>query len=215
MRGIDEGEEIAHRDGLRAVPLEGGDLAPHLLLVERHEHAAASFQALADAPAAPPRCHEGRRLRIHVEVVHARALLPPQLEHVLEALCGEHGGDGALLLEHGIGGDGGAVDEALDGRGGRARLREHAAHGDGHALEEILGRGRDLGQDEAALPVEGHDVGEGAADVDADLHGSVTGPWSNRRSVPRRARISASASMRRRAHRRVRPPRARWPVAPS
>src|ERR1700730_15338268 len=38
--GIDEGEEIAHRDGLRAVPLEGGHLAPHLLLVERQEHGA-------------------------------------------------------------------------------------------------------------------------------------------------------------------------------
>src|SRR5207249_2096867 len=49
VRGIDEGEEIAHRDGLRAVPLEGGHLTPHLLLVERHEHAAAGVQALADA----------------------------------------------------------------------------------------------------------------------------------------------------------------------
>ena len=103
-----------------------------------------------------------------------RFIRPSSRTHVLEPLRGEHGGDGALLLEHGIGGDGGAVDEALDGRGGRARLREHAAHGDGHALEEILGRGGDLGQDEAALPVEGHDVGEGAADVDADLH--VCGP---------------------------------------
>jgi hypothetical protein len=47
-------------------------------------------------------------------------------------------------------------------------------HGASHAFEEVLGRGGDLGQEEAALLVEGHDVGERAADVDADLH--VCGP---------------------------------------
>ena len=139
------------------------------------EHLAARVEPLADAEPAPTRREEGRRLRIHLEVVHARALLPPELEHVLEALGGEHGGDRALLLEDGVGGDGGAVDEALDVGRPRAGQREHAGDRGADALEEILGRARHLGEREAARVVEGHDVGEGAADVDADLHRGP--PW--------------------------------------
>ena len=76
------------------------------------------------------------------------------------------------------------MDEPLHGRGGRTRLREHAAHGDGHAFEEVLGRGGHLGQEETAPLVEGHDVGEGAADVDADLH--VCGPLARAWILARR-----------------------------
>ncbi len=65
------------------------------------------------------------------------------------------------------------MNESLDGGGGSGREREDAAHGGPDAFEQILGRGGNLGQHEAALMVEGHDVGEGAADVDADLHGPI------------------------------------------
>src|SRR6059036_3447107 len=62
----------------------------------------------------PPRRQERRGLRIHREVVHARALHPPELEHILEARGGEDGRDRAFLLEDRVGGHGGAVDEAFD-----------------------------------------------------------------------------------------------------
>ena len=63
------------------------------------------------------------------------------------------------------------MDESLDVRGGSTRQREHPAHRDTDALEQILGRAGDLGEHQAALAVESHDVGERAADVNADLHG--------------------------------------------
>ena len=49
--------------------------------------------------------------------------------------------------------------------------REHAPDGGVDALEQVLRGGGNLGQDQAALAVERHDVREGAADVDADLQG--------------------------------------------
>ena len=139
-------------------------------LVERDEHAAPRVQPLADADAPPARRQEGRRLRVHREVVHARALHPPELEHVLEALGGEDGRHRALLLEDRVGGDGGAVDEAFDVAGLGAGDGEDATHGVGDALEQVLRRARDLRECEPAIAVERHDVGERPADVDADLH---------------------------------------------
>jgi hypothetical protein len=63
------------------------------------------------------------------------------------------------------------VDESLDLGGRRPGERQDTAHGMADALEQIRGRGGDLGEDQAALAVERHDVRERAADVDADLHG--------------------------------------------
>src|SRR2546421_9685577 len=55
-------------------------------------------------------------LPIYLEVVHARALHPTELEHVLETLGREHGGHRALLLENGVGRDRRAVNEPLEDR---------------------------------------------------------------------------------------------------
>ena len=103
---IDEREEIADRDGLHAVSLQRRHRGADLRLVERHEDGAARVQTLADADAPAPRRDERGGLRIHVEVVHAGALLTPHLEHVLESLGGQDRRHRALLLEHGIGGHG-------------------------------------------------------------------------------------------------------------
>src|SRR5262249_3060060 len=70
----------------------------------------------------------------------------------------------------------GAVDEALHARRRGPRELQHAPHRGGDALEEVLRRRRDLGELESPLAVEGHDVGEGAADVDADLHRARASP---------------------------------------
>ena len=63
------------------------------------------------------------------------------------------------------------MDEALDAGGGRPGEREHAPDRSVDALEQVLRGGGNLGQDQAALGVERHDVRERAADVDADLQG--------------------------------------------
>src|SRR6185436_7977671 len=98
-----------------------------------------------------------------------------ELEHVLEALGGEDGRHRALLLEDGVGGDGGAVDEALDVGWPGAGQGQHTGDRGADALEEVFRRARDLRQCQPPGVVEGHDVGEGAADVDADLHRGP--PW--------------------------------------
>jgi hypothetical protein len=170
VHGVDEREEIADGDGLHAVPSERRHRGTDLLLVERRQHGSARVQPLANPDTTASGSHERGGLRIHVEVVHARALLPAELQHVLKALGGEHGRHGALLLQHRVGGHGRAVDEALDVSGGRIREREDTIHGGPDAVEQVLGRGGDLRQRESALTVEGNNVGERAADVDADLH---------------------------------------------
>ncbi len=114
MRRVDEREEVADRDGLHRLRTQGQHGAAHAVLVERDEDLAPGVEPLADAEPAAARSEERRDLRIHRQVVHARALHAAQLEHVLEALGGEDRGDRALVLEDGVGGDGGAVDEALD-----------------------------------------------------------------------------------------------------
>ena len=54
--------------------------------------------------------------------------------------------------------------------GSAPAMREHLRDGSADALEQVLRRARHLREREPARAVEGHDVGEGAADVDADLH---------------------------------------------
>ena len=62
------------------------------------------------------------------------------------------------------------MDEALDVTGLATRERQDFGDGGADAVEQILWRARHLREREPAHPVERHDVGEGAADVDADLH---------------------------------------------
>jgi hypothetical protein len=174
--GVDEREQVADRHRLDALGPERLHRAHHRRLVERDEDTPARVEPLGDAQAAPARGEERRHLGIHAEVVHPRALHPAHLEQVLEALGGEDGGHRALVLEDRVGRDGGAVDEALDVGGLRAGQGEHPGDRGRDAVQEVLGRAGHLRQRQAALGVEGHDVGEGAADVDADLHRDP--PWA-------------------------------------
>src|SRR3989440_5175045 len=112
-------------------------------------------------------------LPIYLEVVHARALHPTELEHVLETLGREHGGHRALLLENGVGRDRRAVNEPLDVAGRAAGEGQNVRDRGGDAVEQVFRRTRHFRQREPPTTVERHDVGEGAADVDADLHQSL------------------------------------------
>ena len=65
--------------------------------------------------------HE-RWLAVRREVVQPRPRLPPDREHVAEAARRDQRRSGALALDDGVGGDGGAVDE-VEGGGLRRRRR--------------------------------------------------------------------------------------------
>jgi hypothetical protein len=166
---VEEREEVADGERLNALVAQAAGLGAHLRLVQRDQDPAARVQPLADPHPPAARRQERRRLRVHVQVVHARALLPAQLEHVLESLGHEDRGHRARLLEDRVGRDGRPVNEARHRAGLAARERQHRADRVAHAAEEILRRGRHLGEVESPVAVEGDDVGEGAADVDADL----------------------------------------------
>ena len=113
---------------------------------------------------------EHRRLGLEDEVVHLVPHLAADLEHVLEALGREQADLRALALEHGVGGDRGAVHEADDLV--RPTRAIPAACSPSHAFTPALGLRRVVGiltRRITPLAVATDDVGEGAADVDADL----------------------------------------------
>ena len=96
------------------------------------------------------------------------------------AFGGQQPDAGALALEQRIGGDGRTVDDALGLNEQRVeadaeRLRQalQAVH---HAQRRIGRSGGRLGERDAARGVERDQVGEGAADVDADPVQRVNAP---------------------------------------
>ena len=168
MGGIAKREEIADRDRLDPFLLDqsrhGG---AHLRLVERNDDRAVGTDPFGDSRAAAPGGEKDRRLGVHEEVVHARALLPADLQHVLEALGHQETDARALLLEDRVGGDGRAVHEALDvPRRLAAQLQHRLDSGQDSGDEILLRRGHLRGPD--PVPPAADHVGEGAPDVDAN-----------------------------------------------
>lgn len=97
------------------------------------------------------------------------------------AFGGEQSHLRSLALEEGVGRDRGAVDDALGPFEQRPAVETHGLGQTREALEDaerLIGGGRgSLGVEEATLFVDRDEIGEGAADVDADAdHGSVSPP---------------------------------------
>ncbi len=107
--------------------------------------------------------HEGVRM-LAAEVVECGARLPAQGEQIAGARGGAEHDARARSLEERVRGHGGPVDEARDvGAGDRQRLdRGH------HAACLVVGRRQHLAGGDAAVVAHRHEVGERAADVDAD-----------------------------------------------
>ena len=171
--GIAKREEIADRDRLDSFVLDQtGHGGAHPRLVERNDDGAVGTDPLGDACAAAPGGEKDRRLGVHEEVVHARALLPADLEHVLEPLGHQETDACALLLQDRVGGDGRAVHEAIDVFRRLAAQCEHRVDSGQHSGGEILRRrGHLCGPDSVAALAD--DVGEGASDVDSDSEAAV------------------------------------------
>ena len=102
-----------------------------------------------------------------------RPLVSGRVQDVAEAARGDHPNLGALALDHHVGGDRGAMEQHVDvGRRyvGAEAQPEHALH-DGDRL--VVRRARHLVHHDAlpaAAVVVQHEVGERAADIDADPH---------------------------------------------
>ncbi len=166
VRGIHEGEQVAHRDRDDAGGFELRRRLPHRVLVERLEHGARVIDAAADLAGQALRRDRRRLLEEIIEHI-AVARLALGLLDGAEAAVDEQADFGAAHFQQRIGGDGGAVGEKFDaGQIDAARGKvADAAH---DAERGIFRRRRNLLDGERAVGnVEQHQVGVGAADVDA------------------------------------------------
>ena len=156
-----------HGDGADAGCRQSARGARDRFLVERH--------LLASVPAHPPRdavapvAGNQHRLRRGFQRIGLAAHMAADLQHIGEPLVGDHRAFRQLALQHGIGGDGGAVQDEPD----LARLEMEAFRRLGNACEQPLGRvcrrGRGLQRvDRAGLRIQNHQVREGAADIHTD-----------------------------------------------
>ena len=131
-------------------------------LVEGGEDAAAGVGALGDLEAEVAGDDRGEAAG---HAVGVRAGAAAELEDVAEALGGDQAGAGEAALEDGVGGGGGAVDDQVDLGEVDPRPRRGRR---GRRVAWFVGGGRGLGEaDGAGGGVEQHEVGEGAAHVDA------------------------------------------------
>ena len=159
--GVEEADGDAG-DGLLAQP---GDEAIEFGVGERFEDGAVVVEAFMEAEAAGGG-YEGRGFRGDVEAIEVPAAEAADLEQVLEAGGGDEGDGGEAFLDDGVGDAGGSVDEAAE------VCRRQVDGGDGleHGVDGVIGSGGDLGgAGLAGGGVDGDDVGEGAADVGADV----------------------------------------------
>ncbi len=137
--GIAVGVEQGDGDRLHALREQRGDGRPRAGLVERARDLAVGAHALRHLP--PQVAGRQRRRRVDEEVVHVIAAFTADLERVPEAGGGEQPGARAFSLDEGVGGQGGAVDEAADASRRRARLLQEAEDALLHRLGRILRRG--------------------------------------------------------------------------
>ena len=164
MGRVEVGMQEAHGDGF--VAREAGCEVLDLGQCEGDKDIAARIDAFAQGQAivaGDQRIGQGE-----VEVVLFEARFGAHLDHVAEAFGRDEGGAGAAPFDQRIGGERGAVDDA----GERGGCEAGAGTDLVHAVEDgVFGRGvggQDLDREEARRGFE-HDVGEGAADIDAEM----------------------------------------------
>ncbi len=173
---------------------------PHGLLVQRDPLLAARAGALGDLVAQPAR-DERRRLLV-LELVHHRDPQPPQLEHVAEAGRRQQRAARALPFEHRVRGDRRRVHDLRDARGRRPGLLQQLEDALDDAARVVVGRRQHLLRAQRAVGAEQDDVGERAADVDADPVAVSHGASQSLRTEDARSR-----ACRRRRRRRPGSPR--------
>ena len=171
----------ADRDRLDAGLLQRAHALAHLGVVELDQHVAVrncdplldrqAVAALDERPRLP------RQLLLEREV--ERLLVPGDVDDVAEAVRRDHPGLRAGMREHDVGRDGRSVQEVVDVRQRDAGLRAQRLDALDDAARGVVRGRRDLVDgDPALLLVDQDQVGERAADVDADRRSHL------RRSLP-------------------------------
>ena len=172
VRGVEEREQEADGDRLRARGPDLFDQRGDFAFVERGDHVALRIHPLGDLEAAFAR--DDDRGGVLLEVVEVDAHRAAQLQHVAVAAGPDEGAVGALLLEQGVGDDGGRVAEQRHGVGADPLPLEPLGEAGQHAFREIQrGRGHLGDADASGLFLDHRDVREGAADVHSDAPGHV------------------------------------------
>ena len=173
VRGVGERVDEADGDGLDLLGKQRIDLGFGIGGLQRALDVALGVDALVHH-AAQIALDQRRRL-FPGDVVEARHAQRADLQHVAEALGGDEPDLGALVLEDGVGGDGGAVADLVQ-RGRRdPGLAEDLAQAFDDGAGVVVDAGGDFLGVDGAVAAEQHDVGEGAADVDADAVGGLAG----------------------------------------
>ncbi len=176
MGGIAEAVQIHHRHGLnRAFPQHEGDRA-HPFLVERHEHVAVAGHAFGDVEAQIPRHQRVGHLQIQIVIVVTN--LGRHLQRVAEARRGQQGDARALALDQRVGDERGRVDGDVDIGPADRGVGQQRGHALLHATRGIVRRGQALAQGHRAGFVHQNEIGEGAADIEAEAMGGGHSPSS-------------------------------------
>ena len=158
--GIGVGEQ--HNDSRTAFGQQGPRRRAHRIEIDRRADGAVGEGPLGHFEAQVAR-HDGHE--IAAQTPGAGTVAAAHLEHVAQAGGGDHPDLRALALEQRVGAGGGAMDHHRNGG--------KVLHLPGDAVQEparlVGAAGRHLGDmGGAGALVQNEDVGEGAADIDAD-----------------------------------------------
>jgi len=189
MSGVAEREQAADRDRLDLLPGQRAQLHPQIGFVERCHYLSAGVDPLDYFDS--KRAGDQRRRIVDVEIIDAglRTLDPADVQHVAKAPRGQQQTFRQPTLDHRVGRERGGVMQGGDGPAGRHQKRE--ALDDGINRVVIIRR-RLGGGHQARRLVQHHEIGEGAADVDARAQAQESYPGatrSNRRSNPGHSRL--------------------------
>ena len=166
---MQEGEQVAHRDRLHAIGDEFRRGMAHRVLVQRHDHFALCGDLLACFFALCAGGKKHRRDRFQHDAVQVLTELIADLQDVAKSLAGDQPDLRALALQHCIGGDRRAMQEARDVARRHAEVVRQMGDGVQHRLAGIAARGGNLQRPHRFAGAAADDVGEGAADVHADI----------------------------------------------
>ena len=174
VRRIDLRPEEGDRHSVHPQFAEARSRGPHVPFVERRYLLAAIVDPPADAETPVP--GDQRLGPGHADVEGFRLGPVHELQHIAKALGGEQARDGAVPLDDGVRADGRAVDDAATARDegllGAAQFLAGQRDPAQDALKRVLPVAQRLEDlDRAVLFVGDRDVGEGAADVDAEPQG--------------------------------------------
>ena len=141
-----------------------------LRMIERGQHLAVMTQALSHFE--PPAAFDQRTRVVEQQIVKIRAIVAryaPQFQNVAKATRGDQRRFGPGAFHHHIGRHRRAVAEERHVSARGTRQFENPAEAVDRAEHAVFRRGRHLGRPDAPrFVVHHHDVGKGAADIDAD-----------------------------------------------